>query len=136
MRVYLNLTIRTCVRMRLTNSFMMATSQARGLKEGRPETRVKVRDMETNSSWMWSRNRFLNRKFAMQEMYQDYTNDPDGQWDRTEDMDPFHEPLDSDEHIGFVNVYLASLGYLIEIEEQLTLRDYRGVEQGECRMWQ
>eukprot|EP00911_Craspedida_sp_UC1_P002218 UC1_evm1s1692 len=111
---------------------VLVSAQARGLKSGRPEIRVKVRDLLSDASWMWSRNRFLNRKFAMQEMYQDYTENPNEkkEWDRTEDTDPFHEPHDTDEHIGFVNVYLASLGYLIEIRDTLTLRDYRGIELG------
>lgn len=29
-------------------------------------------DSETGHEWTWSRNRFLNRKFVMQEMYNNY----------------------------------------------------------------
>ena len=32
--------------------------------------------------------------------------------------------------IGYVHVYLQSLGYLIELEENLAITDYKGNEQG------
>ncbi len=46
--------------------------QARGLKVGRTEVKVKMRDLVSDHSWMWNRNQFLERKYRMQEMYQNY----------------------------------------------------------------
>lgn len=46
--------------------------QARGLKEGRTEVNVKHKNLETGTTFMWDRNTFIDRKFMMQEMYQNY----------------------------------------------------------------
>lgn len=53
--------------------------QARGLKEGRTEVKVKMRNLDNGYSWIWSRNQFLDRKYRMQEMYQNYVEGE--QWD-------------------------------------------------------
>lgn len=53
--------------------------QARGLKDGRTEVKVKMRNLDNGYSWMWSRNQFLERKYRMQEMYQNYVEGE--QWD-------------------------------------------------------
>lgn len=31
-----------------------------------------MRHLETDHYWLWSRNKFVNRKYLMQEMYQNY----------------------------------------------------------------
>ena len=33
---------------------------------------VKVNSQEDDSEYIWDRNKFMNRKFLMQEMYQNY----------------------------------------------------------------
>ena len=33
---------------------------------------VRVVNVETKHEWVWPREKFLNRKFVMQEMYQNY----------------------------------------------------------------
>ena len=34
----------------------------------------------SNNSWLWDRNKFISRKFLMQEMYQNYV-EGDENWD-------------------------------------------------------
>ena len=34
----------------------------------------------SNNNWLWDRNKFINRKFLMQEMYQNYI-EGDENWD-------------------------------------------------------
>lgn len=34
---------------------------------------VKAKNMFNGTEFLWDRNKFINRKFLMQEMYQDYT---------------------------------------------------------------
>ena len=53
--------------------------QARGLKDGRTEVKVKMRNLDNGYAWMWNRNQFLERKYRMQEMYQNYVEGE--QWD-------------------------------------------------------
>ncbi|XP_064648285.1 kinesin-like protein KIF28P isoform X2 [Lineus longissimus] len=106
----------------------LISPQARGLREGRTEVKVKMVNMETGNEWMWDRIKFINRKYLMQEMYQNYVQG--GEWDVPRDQDPFWEPVDTDLLIGSVHVYLQSIGYLIEVEENLTITDFKGNEQG------
>jgi hypothetical protein len=47
-----------------------------------------------------------------------------------QEQDPFWEPVDTDILIGSVHVYLQSIAYLIEVEENLTITDFKGLEQG------
>ena len=43
---------------------------------------MKMRHLETDHYWLWSRNKFVNRKYLMQEMYQNYV---EGEaWDLSE----------------------------------------------------
>lgn len=41
---------------------------------------VKMRNLENGNEWLWDRNKFINRKFLMQEMYQNYVEGADD-WD-------------------------------------------------------
>lgn len=34
-------------------------------------------NLETKLDWLWSRNQFINRKYLMQEMYQNYVEGED-----------------------------------------------------------
>lgn len=38
-----------------------------------------MKSLEDDAEWIWDRNKFLNRKFLMQEMYQNYVEGED--WD-------------------------------------------------------
>ncbi|XP_072041898.1 kinesin-like protein KIF28P [Amphiura filiformis] len=107
----------------------LISPQSRGLKHGRTEVAVLMRNIDNDNEFLWNRNKFLNRKYLMQEMYQNFV-DGDKDWDKEKDKDPFWEPPDTEVLIGCVHVYLQSLAYLIEIEELLGVTDYRGMEQG------
>lgn len=89
--------------------------------------------MENGTEFMWQRDKFLNRKYMMQEMYQNYV-EGDKDWDVEKDKDPFWEPPDTEVLIGYVHVYLQSLGYMIELDEMLTITDYKGYERGLLRV--
>lgn len=41
---------------------------------------MKIRNLESGNEWLWDRNKFINRKFLMQEMYQNYVEGADD-WD-------------------------------------------------------
>ena len=59
----------------------LISPQARGLTEGRTEVNVKMKDMKSGNEFMFSRADFLDRKFLMQEMYQNFQ-DGERDWDR------------------------------------------------------
>lgn len=111
---------------------LLISPQARGLKEGRTEVKVKMKSLEDDAEWVWNRNKFLNRKFLMQEMYQNYVEGED--WDLPQEKDPFWEPDDAEVFIGSAHVYLQSLAYKIEVEESLAITDHKGNEQGHLQI--
>lgn len=111
---------------------MLVSPQARGLKEGRTEVKVKMKSLKDDAEWIWDRNKFLNRKFLMQEMYQNYIEGDE--WDLPEERDPFWEPYDAEVQIGSAQLYLQSLAYMIEVEETLSITDYKGNDQGRLQV--
>ena len=40
-----------------------------------------MRNIDNDNEFLWNRNKFLNRKYLMQEMYQNYV-DGDKDWDK------------------------------------------------------
>ncbi|XP_064617411.1 kinesin-like protein unc-104 [Liolophura sinensis] len=103
----------------------LVSPQSRGLTDGRTEVMVTMKQLTTGNSWMWDRNKFINRKYLMQEMYQNYV-EGDADWDLPKEKDPFWEPANAEILIGTVHLYLQSLAYLIELEDNLVISDYKG----------
>lgn len=106
----------------------LVSPQARGLKDGRTEVKVKMRSLENDNWWMFSRSQFLDRKYKMQELYQNHTEGDDVST-VSQEQDPFWAAA-GDILIGSVRVYLQSLCYMIEFEEKLAITDYKGNEVG------
>ncbi|XP_052103729.1 kinesin-like protein KIF28P isoform X1 [Mytilus californianus] len=111
----------------------LISPQARGLKDGKTEVMVKMLNPQTGNEWMWDRNKFINRKFLMQEMYQNYI-EGDDDWDLPQEKDPFWEPADTELLLGTVHLHLMSVAHKLDSEETLTITNYKGVELGhiEC----
>ncbi|KAH9524310.1 Kinesin-like protein kif28p [Bulinus truncatus] len=107
---------------------MIVSPEARGELTGRTQVMIRVINLETKHEWVWPREKFLNRKFVMQEMYQTYL---DGEnWELPKEKDPFDEDYSADFHIGSVKVWMQSLAYMIESKSQLDITDYRGAKVG------
>ena len=51
---------------------ILVSPQARGLKAGRTEVKVKMKSLSNDHSWLWGHGEFLDRKYRMQELYQNY----------------------------------------------------------------
>ncbi|XP_071490003.1 kinesin-like protein KIF28P [Diadema antillarum] len=107
---------------------IVMSPKSRGLTHGRTEVCVKVRNLENELEYIWPRDKFVRRKYLMQEMYQNFAEGSD--WQLPDEKDPFTEPLDTKVQIGVVNVYLQSLAYMIETKESIEISDYRGKQQG------
>ncbi|CAB3985233.1 kinesin KIF28P [Paramuricea clavata] len=106
--------------------------KSRGLVSGHPEVFIIMKNLQSGLEWMWSRTKFINRKYLMQEMYQDFEEGED--WKLPDERDPFTESDSTEVMIGCVEVYLESIGYMIDIREQLTVNDYRGQDVGYLNM--
>ena len=79
---------------------------------------------------MWDKNRFTNRYYGMQEMYQNYV-DGDADYNLPPERDPFYEPPDSSIILGHSTMFLRSLAYMVEAEEQLSIVDFNGMDLGQ-----
>ncbi|XP_076810506.1 kinesin-like protein KIF28 isoform X2 [Clavelina lepadiformis] len=108
----------------------LISPQARGLKDGRTEVSVKAKKLTNGNEFVWGRNDFIDRKFAMQEVYQMYVEE-DEDWDKKHQGDyPFSESDDYEVIIGTCYLYVQSLAYLMDTEDNLAIRSFRGTEEG------
>ncbi|WAQ93614.1 KIF28-like protein [Mya arenaria] len=108
----------------------LVSPQARGIKDGRTEVMVKMLAQDgSGNDWLWDRNKFINRKYIMQEMYANFA-EGDDDWDLPQERDPFWEPADTEKLIGTCHVLLQSLAFNIDLEEKLVISDFKGHDQG------
>lgn len=59
---------------------MVVSPEARGELSGRTEVMIKATNIETKHEWIWPKVKFMNRKYVMQEMYNDFL-DGDDPWE-------------------------------------------------------
>ncbi|XP_078483346.1 kinesin-like protein KIF28 isoform X2 [Ciona intestinalis] len=107
----------------------LISPQVRGLKDGRTEVCIKAKNLLTDNEYMWSRPNFVDRKYGMQDMYQRFVEEEDG-WEQNEDGNPFQEEDNDDVTIGSSYLYLQSLAFLMDMEDNVAIRGYRGNELG------
>ncbi|KAF8570426.1 hypothetical protein P879_03451 [Paragonimus westermani] len=104
---------------------------AQGLLYGEPrttKTMVRMRDLTTNAVWLWGREKFLGRRFLMQEMYQHYLNK--GQdVNIPKEEDPYWEVLE-DRLLGVAPAFLQALGYRLDVDDKLAVTSIEGEEVG------
>lgn len=80
--------------------------------------------------WMWSKAKFVNRKFLMEEVYQQQVVGGEGA-DRAplpRDRDPFWDPLEP-LHLGSAHLWLQSVAFRIPLEEQVEVVGPEGTEE-------
>ncbi|CAL1526285.1 unnamed protein product, partial [Lymnaea stagnalis] len=78
--------------------------------------------------WLWEHGKFMNRRYLIQEMYQKYL-DGENISSIPKEQDPFWEPVE-DVLIGTANVFLQSLSYALDFEDELSITNYIGQEEG------
>uniref|UniRef100_A0A6I8SUP3 Kinesin-like protein n=1 Tax=Xenopus tropicalis TaxID=8364 RepID=A0A6I8SUP3_XENTR len=103
----------------------LALTDSRGY-DLQKEISVKVINQITNQVWIWSKSKFINRKFLMEELYQRYLDGGDISLDR--ESDPFWDPVEVI-HLGSAHIWLQSLAYCMKLEEQTELLNSEGVEE-------
>ena len=67
--------------------------------------------LTTGYQWFWSKQKFLNRKYLMNEMYEDFQEG--NPWNPPEERDPFMESCDTQCLIGVAQVYVQCIAYLV-----------------------
>jgi len=90
----------------VTHEIVLVSPQMRGRSDGLTEIYVQSVN-ENGTSFYATKDDFMNRKFIMQEMHQDYI-DGEADWDMPFEQDPFYNPqITSGTILGFANVYMA-----------------------------
>ncbi|KAH0622546.1 hypothetical protein JD844_024940 [Phrynosoma platyrhinos] len=103
----------------------LASSDSRGY-DLQKEVIVKVANKVTNQVWVWSKPKFINRKFLMEELYQRFLDGEDVHVDK--ESDPFWDPVEVI-HLGSAHIWLQSLAYCMKLEEQTELLNSEGTEE-------
>ena len=76
-----------------------------------------MRNLDNGLQWLWPKEKFINRKYLMQEMYSNYE---DGEeWALPDERDPFTESPDGDFMVGCVEVSMESLGYVVSKHDHI-----------------
>eukprot|EP00002_Diphylleia_rotans_P034349 TRINITY_DN7368_c0_g2_i2.p1 TRINITY_DN7368_c0_g2~~TRINITY_DN7368_c0_g2_i2.p1 ORF type:complete len:836 (+),score=169.73 TRINITY_DN7368_c0_g2_i2:118-2625(+) len=96
-------------------------------KKIRPELRVQMTSHTSNTYWIWTSEKFVNRVYIMREFYQKFI---DGEeMNMSQENDPFWDPNEP-VLIGVATVYLKSVTYYIEFDDDVDLLDYKGKHEG------
>ncbi|XP_072906571.1 kinesin-like protein KIF28 [Hemitrygon akajei] len=95
------------------------------------EVMVKVTNKVTDEVWVWSKAKFVNRKFIMEDMYQRFVEGENISVDR--EHDPFWDPIEA-VHLGTAYVWLQSLNYCIILEEHVEFHNSQGKEEASLQM--
>ncbi|XP_072321713.1 kinesin-like protein KIF28P [Eucyclogobius newberryi] len=97
---------------------------------------VRVTTLGNKQVWMWSKTKFINRKFLMEEMYRQHQAALTEE-DRskgfsaasfTRDQDPFWDPVEP-LLLGTAHLWLQTLAFRIPLEEQLEVLGSEGTEE-------
>ncbi|XP_017915732.1 PREDICTED: kinesin-like protein KIF28P [Capra hircus] len=103
----------------------LASSDSRGC-DLQKEVMVKVTHQRTHQVWIWSKAKFINRKFLMEELYQRFLDGEDSQV--AQEDDPFWDPVEV-VHLGSAHIWLQSLAYCMKYEEQVEFLNCDGLEE-------
>ncbi|XP_030580685.1 kinesin-like protein KIF28P [Archocentrus centrarchus] len=97
---------------------------------------VRVTSKGSKQVWMWSKAKFINRKFLMEEVYQQHLAEQSGD-SRVDGQSPVALPRDKDPFwdpvepllLGTAHLWLQSLAFRIPLEEQLEVLGSEGTEE-------
>ncbi|XP_067844541.1 kinesin-like protein KIF28 [Heptranchias perlo] len=108
----------------------LALTDSRG-QDLAKEVLVKVTNKVSQKVWLWSRAKFVNRKFIMEDMYQHFVDGENISVDR--ESDPFWDPVEA-VHLGTAYIWLQSLNYCIVLEEHVEFHNSQGKEEAILQM--
>ncbi|KAM9106779.1 LOW QUALITY PROTEIN: kinesin-like protein KIF28P [Megaptera novaeangliae] len=103
----------------------LASSDSRG-HDLQKEVMVKATNQRTRQVWIWSKAKFINRKFLMEELYQRFLDGEDSHV--AQEDDPFWDPAEVI-HLGSAHIWLQSLAYCMKSEEQVEFLNCDGLEE-------
>ncbi|KAM4860801.1 kinesin-like protein KIF28 [Thomomys bottae] len=103
----------------------LASSDSRGF-DLQKEVMVRVTNQWTREVWVWSKAKFINRKFLMDDLYQRFLDGEDGCVAQGDD--PFWDPVEV-VHVGSAHLWLQALAHCMKLEEQVEFLSCEGLEE-------
>jgi len=91
---------------------------------------VEAKNLMSGLKWLWTKEKFHDRKQDMSEYYLDIKEDGKVDQLKFKDYDPFFESPDTPTRIGVANVNLMSLGHMIPVRDKLNILDMRSKKAG------
>lgn len=107
---------------------VVLSGQVRGKSDARNEIFVKVTQLDTGYIWFWTKQKFINRKYVMQEMFEDFQNGEE--WKVPVERDPFLESPDTESLVGVCEIFMKCITYMIDLSVSVPVVDYRGAHVG------
>lgn len=102
---------------------MLGKARGRSLEQLKPSVVIPPLRFQV---WIWSKAKFINRKFLMEELYQRFRDGEDS--DVAQEDDPFWDPVEV-VHLGSAHIWLQSLAYCMPFEEQVEFLNCDGLEE-------
>eukprot|EP00066_Takifugu_rubripes_P018738 XP_011608004.1 PREDICTED: kinesin-like protein KIF28P [Takifugu rubripes] len=90
---------------------------------------VRVTATELKQVWVWSKAKFVNRKFLMEEVYQQHLLEKTKVNVLPRDKDPFWDPVEP-LLLGTAHLWLHSLAFRIPLEEHVEVMGSEGTDEG------
>lgn len=114
---------------------VLISPQARGdVVNKRTLVFVKLVNLVEQTEFLWKKDTFIDRKFNMQEMYQNYQFNPEDRksWDVSKEKDPFYEdPEKTIVTVGSCQIYLENIAYQVDLTDTLAVTNYKGQSLGQ-----
>lgn len=115
---------------RVFEPILMSATGPENESEG-AQLMIKCRNLQNDNIWYWERSKFINRRFKINEMYQQYI-DNDDSWKKIPvEEDPFLDPPEP-VILGYSTVFLQSLAFALDFEDpNMPITDHKGGESGQ-----
>ncbi|KAL8592992.1 hypothetical protein ACOMHN_017922 [Nucella lapillus] len=107
-----------------------AALEGSGTKAHGTQVMVKMKNLLNGNTWLWERGKFMNRRYLIQNKYQEYLDGDEDAFNLQKDQDPFWEPTE-DVLVGTASVFLQSLSFALDFDDKLIITDYKGAQEGQ-----
>jgi kinesin family protein 1 len=91
---------------------------------------VQVKNFALGLEWIWTKEKFLNRKSDMTDFLLDFKEDGKIDKDKYAAYDPFYESPDTETQVGSAMLYPKSFVYMISFKGDFKILDFKSKEAG------
>mmetsp|Transcript_9199 Transcript_9199/g.33964 ORF Transcript_9199/g.33964 Transcript_9199/m.33964 type:complete len:1091 (-) Transcript_9199:60-3332(-) len=106
----------------------------KGKQETHTDLGIQVINVKTGKKYMWNYDKFQNRYYLMQELYQNYlfAMENDTEFSVDPEKDPFYDFESNESHlVGISMLYLKALSHRIDMQIFTPIINNKGEKQGE-----